>query len=1083
MDKDHIKVKAQVIMKSIEKKHGEKSTAYVLEIHELANRIIDLGNNYEISEILLDELITLQSSNQDIVYAMALHSLADLYRLMERFDEAEPLFIRSIELKRVITGENTINFAVGLHALAKLYNAMERYAEAETLFNRSLDIIREITGENTTEYAIVLSSLAYLYNRMERYAEAEPLLKKSLEIERYITGENTISYATRLYRLAEIYSSMRRFTEAESLFNRSLELQRKTTGEKTTGYIAGLQSLAQIYIFMGRFSEAIPLLNRSLEIQRELSGENTTSYVIGLQYMADMYRRIGKFDKAEQLFKRLLQIEREINGDNTITYAMGEYYLANLYINIGRFDEAETLIKNLIEIERELAGENTITYASGLQSLAGIYSFQERFAEAESLFNRSLEIQKCITSDNTTSYATGLYLLAVLYTRMKRFGEAESLLNKSIEIHREITGEKTTYYSGGLQALADICSKMERYNEAEVLYKRSLDIEREINGKNTTSYADILFCLTQMYVSCKNWNDAIETSCETVSICDSIIKSMHSLSSLSSLNSMKHNFLQVYNLFLSIVISNTKILKDRPEFVSKLLDRKIGELHAFHLRKKLFYENATEKEQEEERDIIEKIKIIQYGGEREFINKLQILKEKLWLLQGSVIERIRDNDINIDSSGTGTFFEPDEVIIEYILFEDFTNEPRKAGYCAIVYKPYEIQNTKLFFLGRSRDINEKISEIRISLLDKNITKQIEDIKKILLEPLMPYISNTKKITICPDGELTKIPFELMLPDNDIRYLTSGKDEQWIGLSRKKNDIDIIVGDPICEAKPIKGKKYETIPEIKEELGYIRTSGFPMKDLRYASVECNKIASKLKSCKLRVVLREAFTKEAFMNLQASRILHISTHGFFFESNKQKIDKLLYTQSFEEYFAQLDDPYERCGLVARKANIIMYNINLKSKVLITGNDIMNKDLRGTELVVLSACNSGLGDVKNGDGVYGLQRAFFLAGAKTLVMSLWSVDDLATCILMNKMYDGIINGERVDKSLKIAKEYIKHATLGDLIKDGWREELKATNLLEIHMETYKPYESTYYWAAFICMGDGGAISGMKGKYLKLA
>ena len=164
-------------------------------------------------------------------------------------------------------------------------------------------------------------------------------------------------------------------------------------------------------------------------------------------------------------------------------------------------------------------------------------------------------------------------------------------------------------------------------------------------------------------------------------------------------------------------------------------------------------------------------------------------------------------------------------------------------------------------------------------------------------------------------------------------------------------------------------------------------------------------------------------------------------------------------------KVQDPYSRCGLAAFRANRAIEGPEEAKEVLVTGRDILELDLTGTDLVVLSACSTGLGDVHNGDGVWGLQRAFLLAGVKTLIMSLWQVDDLATSILMDRMYDGILTGKRIDESLQEAKRYVRESTREEFEKDGWD--------IAKGRPGDKPYKNQYYWAGFVNLGEGGCVS----------
>jgi CHAT domain-containing protein len=151
------------------------------------------------------------------------------------------------------------------------------------------------------------------------------------------------------------------------------------------------------------------------------------------------------------------------------------------------------------------------------------------------------------------------------------------------------------------------------------------------------------------------------------------------------------------------------------------------------------------------------------------------------------------------------------------------------------------------------------------------------------------------------------------------------------------------------------------------------------------------------------------------------------------------------------------------------------------ILTAEDVSGMDLLNTELVVLSACETGLGDMLVGEGVFGLRRAFVMAGAKTLVMSLWSIPDLATAILMERFYENLLNRELPrDESLRDAQFYLRDITIFQ-IKDRWLsremiEHLSGGNdnikgylqYMAQQPDDHRPFTSPRYWGAFICQGD---------------
>ena len=209
-----------------------------------------------------------------------------------------------------------------------------------------------------------------------------------------------------------------------------------------------------------------------------------------------------------------------------------------------------------------------------------------------------------------------------------------------------------------------------------------------------------------------------------------------------------------------------------------------------------------------------------------------------------------------------------------------------------------------------------------------------------------------------------------------------------------------------------------------------------------------------------------------------ILHLATHGFFLEDRDVKPNR----ESRSDY----DNPLLRSGLALAGANTFKKGGSLPDDAedgILTAEDVSGMDLLGTELVVLSACKTGLGEIKTGEGVFGLRRAFMLAGAKTLVMSLWKLSDVATSILMERFYENLLN-KRMGRheSLREAQLYLRGATIAE-IRDKWLSDEVIDNLssgnekARAELEAFRklpddhvPFSNPVYWGAFICQGDPG-------------
>jgi CHAT domain-containing protein len=277
----------------------------------------------------------------------------------------------------------------------------------------------------------------------------------------------------------------------------------------------------------------------------------------------------------------------------------------------------------------------------------------------------------------------------------------------------------------------------------------------------------------------------------------------------------------------------------------------------------------------------------------------------------------------------------------------------------------------------------------------------------------------------------------------ISYLTTGRDLLRIAVPRPGKNGIVVIAAPYF-GEPARGALAKAQTTKRRSV----TTGNDLDSVYFAplagtAVEARAIQSLFPAA--AVLTGQQATKASLERLDAPRLLHIATHGFYLQEPEKKVatGNGVSTRTIQAG-ARIENPLLRSGLALAGANL---DKNTKENGILTALEATNLNLWGTKLVTLSACESGVGEVKNGEGVYGLRRAFLLAGAESMVMSLWSVSDRVTQEMMTAYYTGLKNGM------------------------GRGEALRQTQLAMLkRAERRHPF----YWASFIQSGDWRSLEG---------
>lgn len=901
--------------------------------------------------------------------------------------------------------------------VVELYRA-GRYGEAIPLAQEVLMLRRRFYGETHPLVATSLNNLAALYRAQGRYDEAEPLFRQALDISRGQLGEQHLSVATGLNNLAGLYQAQGRYDEAEPLFRQALEIRQSQLGDQHPAVATSLNNLAELYRVQGRYSEAEPLYQQSLEIYREQLGEQHPNVATSLNNLAGLYQTQGRYTEAVSLFRQALEIRRERLGEHHPDVATSLNNLASLYQDQRYYQEAESLYRQALEIRREQLGERHPEVATSLNNLAELYRIQARYGEAEPLFQQALSILREQLGERHADVGTGLNNLALLYLGQHRYPEAELAFRQALAIRQEQLGEWHPNVAVSLRNLAVLDQAQGDSTEAIARLQAGLDIEERNLELNLASAAD---AQRQAYVATlADTTDQI-ISLHLQSAADSPIAAQLALTTLlrrkGRLLDAAANSLQTLRQHLT---------PDDQALLDQLIDLR-RQLATLTFNPPVY---LTPEQYDLETARLEQV-----------ANRLEVMLARRSATFRVASQPIEIADIQAQLPATAR-------LVEYVRYQRFNAQMPADFWGEWRYAAYVLSADGVIHavdLGEAEVIDAAVQAFANDLRhpDDGGAQSGMTLRALIVDPLLPYLQQVDRLFISPDSQLNRIPFEA-LPMADRRYWVEQYPMSYLNTGRDLLKLGLI--PPSDESMVIMANPDYAIADQSNSLQFGRLPGTAAEAVAIQALFPDAV----------VLTNTQATETLLKAVQTPGILHIATHGFFLADvpggtrGLAEEDRGIAIAPLTAPFLP-NDPYSNPAMGIPTSNpllrsgLALAGFNRRQSGpedgVLTALEASSLNLYGTQLVVLSACETGLGEIANGEGVYGLRRAFALAGAESQLMSLWQVSDQGTQQLMTQYYRNLKAGMGRSDALRQVQL--------DMIRSGGS------------------YSHPYYWAAFILTG----------------
>lgn len=1021
------------------------------------------------------------------------HHMGRVYGIPGKYDQAIVYYQKSVNIRLKTLGETHVNVGWSYNNIANCFHSKGEYDKAIEYNEKALQIRLNALGENHSDVGASFNNLGTDFESKGQYDKAVECYKKSLQIFSNTLGENHAYVASTLNNLGLICNVKGDYNQAIDYCWRALKIWSATLGENHPDVAAGFDNLANSFAYKGEYDEAIIYHQKSLQIRLNTLGENHPDIAGSFNNLGLTLSSKGENDKAIEYYQKALQIRLNAFGHTHPDVASS---LSNLGLVLGfkgEYDMAIEYHQSALKIWLSTLGENHRQIAIAYNGLGVNYDSKKEYEKAIEYFKKAAQIWSNTVGENHPDVANALNNIGNIFSVVGDNDKALEYHQKALQIRLNVLGEGHPDVAYSFNNLGDVFSYKGEYEKADEYYQKSLQIRLNVLGENHPTVANSYIGFGLSYYLKGDYSKALPYFQRALNIRSKSFEEINpaviiSLSVLAKVYYKTHqidsalyyvrqaiNAIQVQAI--SPVAAQTKSLYQSENL--SVFEQAIE----FSLAKANLDNNPALKRKTFEYTEMSKATLLQAqikaaealafaGIPDSLLHQERNLRVSItWRekqRQGLLEQGFAETDTTVLNIGSIAFnlkkryetlknrFEteyPEYYRLQYdlstvnlsyvqdtLLEKDHTLVEYFTGDSAVYVFTIRPDTFTVTVIKKDFPLDSLVGQLRKGIYGyyqkgipdaelyyataREYTTTAYTLYNKLVKPIASLL--TENVVIVPDGVLGYVPFDALLterPANPTYFHTHqylGRDHRisyaysatLLREMRDKKHSAVPVGSVIAIAPFFRGDATALREQLDTLSELIALRADTLKALEYSGREAL-VAEKI--LKGRVLLGLAATKDTFQALAGDyRILHLSTHG---KANDRMGDYGYLA------FARSDTAFEKLFVKD------IYNLSLQA-----------------DLVVLSACETGIGQLQRGEGIISLARAFAYAGAKSIVTTLWQVDDARTSRLMQHFYKNLHHGMPKNEALWRAKR-----TLFTGKKDS---------------------AHPFFWAGFIPIGDMSAL-----------
>jgi len=906
-------------------------------------------------------------------------------------------------------------------------------AEARALTEKAVGVHEKVWGQDHPRLADTLIPISLLLSKTRDHELARLHLERALRIYEQVPEPDFSSVARTLGYLGDLAAREGDYVSARGFMERALETWKRARGPNDLDVAGAHLNFAPTLAALGRYEEARRHYQQSLDIKENALGRDHPDVAYVLTGLANLTQELGDFEEACPLWESVLEIYEKCE-DRRASYAMAG--LASCFEDQGDCEAAKRLYKRALQTTQEGWDPDHPVVASRLTDLALLLQTQRDYASARPLLERALQIFQKEYDPDHACVADPLHILATLFLDLDDFERARPLLEHAFAIREKSFGPNHPDVAKSLQGLARLFCTTGEIGKALEATLRAEDIGREHfylmaqsqTERRALEYASVRQSGLDLALSlvCENLPSESVARIWDAQICARAL----------ILDEMAARYQCVHGLERSS--QPLSRLAAAQAQLRHLLDRGPGEDPPEE------YQNTL-------------------GAARRKVEEAEaaVAETKARLYEPHFRRQIGFNEV-------ASHLPAGAALVAYSLYEPLTSKESNGPYYLALVLADRRKGPVGVSIGPAAEIDSLIGAWKTEAgLEKQSLKSEthrevmyrsagKELRQRIWDPAAQHLGDAHQIFLVPAGALNLVSFAtlpvgesgyLIEHDPHIHYLTAERDLVPLRHDRIPAEGLLAIGGPDFEASQAltPGEHSAGLLPAPVSLSPSRHFQRGVSHSNLASLRFFPLPEARREIEELRVLRGSAGKDIFLSgknasetafkthAPGRRVLHIATHGFFLPDDCGP-------------GVHLNNPLHLSGLALAGANQRATTKPGQEDGMLLAEEISVLDLSAVEWAVLSACDTGVGEVRNGEGVFGLRRAFQVAGVGTVIMSLWSVDDEATREWMRELYEG-----RFEKRLDTAGA-LRRASLSVLRER--REEGRSTH--------------PFYWGAFVAVGD---------------